>query len=81
MAVSIANQTSIIWIYTSKFKAMSETDRELLIRGLEKAEYNTLRMKAMRNEMVLKDDADGNIIRVPARDVFVQLYHEAVPTF
>ena len=60
---------------------MSETDRECLIRGLEKAEYNTLRMKAMRNEMVLKDDADGNIIRVPARDVFVQLYHEAVPTF
>lgn len=60
---------------------MSETDRELLIRGLEKAEYNTLRMKAMRNEMVLKDDSDGSIIRVPAREVFVQLYHEAVPVF
>lgn len=60
---------------------MSETDRKLLIEGLAMAEYNTLRMKAMRNEMVLKDDADGNIVRVPAREVFVQLYHEAVPTF
>ena len=33
---------------------MSETDRELLIRGLEKAEYNTLRMKTMLNEMVVQ---------------------------
>lgn len=60
---------------------MSETDRELLIRGLEKAEYNTLRMKAMRNEMVVHCDDEGKISRVPARDVFVQLYHEAVPAF
>ena len=60
---------------------MSETDREFLIRGLEKAEYNTLRMKAIRNEMVLKDDADGYIILLLALFVFLQLYHEAVPTF
>lgn len=60
---------------------MSDKEFEFLVEGLEKAEYNTLRMKAMRNEMVLQDDADGNIIRVPARDVFVSLYNEPVPTY
>ncbi len=60
---------------------MSETDRDLLIQGLKKAEYNTLRMKAMRNEMVVHCDDYGNITRVPARKVFVELYHEAVPSF
>lgn len=60
---------------------MSDQKFEFLVEDLEKAEYNTLRMKAMRNEMVLQDDADGNIIRVPARDVFVSLYHEPIPTY
>ena len=60
---------------------MSESDRKLLIRGLEKAGYNTLRMKAMRNEIVVHCDEEGKISRVPAREVFVQLYHEAVPAF
>lgn len=40
---------------------MSESDRELLIRGLEKAGYNTLRMKAMRNEIVVHCDKEGKI--------------------
>lgn len=60
---------------------MSDNDYEILIKGLEKAEYNTLRMKAMRNEMVLQNGPKGDIIRVPARDLFVKIYNEAVPTY
>lgn len=52
-----------------------------MIKGLEKAQYNTLRMKAMRNEMILQNDAYGNIIRVPAREVFTKLYNEPAPTY
>lgn len=60
---------------------MSDKEYELLVKGLEKAEYNALRMKAMRNEMVLQDDENGNIIRIPAREIFVKLYNEPVPQF
>lgn len=60
---------------------MSDEEYEFLVKGLEKAEYNTLRMKSMKNEMVLMDDVEGNIIRVPAREVFEKLYHEPAPTY
>jgi len=60
---------------------MSDKEYELLVKGLEKAEYNTLRMKSMRNEMVLQNDENGNIIRVPARELFVKLYNEPAPTY
>ena len=60
---------------------MSEQERELWLSGLAKAEYNTLRMKSMRNEMVVHCDDDGHITRVPAREVFTQLYNEPAPTF
>lgn len=60
---------------------MSDKDLDILIKGLEKAEYNTLRMKSMRNEMVVHCDEDGNIFRVPAREVFTQLYNEPAPTY
>lgn len=60
---------------------MSDKDYELLVKGLEKAEYNTLRMKSMRNEMVLQTDEQGNIIRVPARELFVKLYNEPIPVY
>lgn len=60
---------------------MSENERNLLIKGLELAEYRTLRRKAMLNENVVHSDADGNPILVAAREVFVQLYNEPVPTF
>lgn len=60
---------------------MSDNEREVLIKGLEKAEYNTLRAKAMRNEYVIHYESDGNIIRVPAREVFTNLYNEPIPTF
>ncbi|MDO4512187.1 MAG: ribosome recycling factor [Bacteroidales bacterium] len=60
---------------------MSDKEYEILVKGLEKAEYNTLRMKAMRNEMVLQTDANGDIVRVPAREIFEKLYNEPAPTF
>lgn len=60
---------------------MSAEKLELLVKGLEKAEYNTLRMKSMRNEMVVRCDEDGNITLIPAREVFTQLYHEPAPTY
>ncbi len=43
---------------------MSEEERNKLIKGLEWAEYETLKMKAMRGEMVLQDNDKGEIIRV-----------------
>lgn len=60
---------------------MSEQEYDILVKGLEKAQYNTLRMKAMRNEMILQDDENGNITRVPAREVFTKLYNEPAPTY
>lgn len=60
---------------------MSDKEYEIWVKGLQKAEYNTLRMKAMRNEMVLQNDDEGNIIRVPAREVFTKLYNEAAPMY
>lgn len=60
---------------------MSAEERDLLVKGLEKAEYNTLRMKSMRNEMVVRCDEDGNITLIPAREVFTQLYNETAPTY
>ena len=60
---------------------MSDEERELLIKGLELAEYRTLRAKAMRNEQVVHCDDEGNVFCEPARDVFVKLYNEPVPTF
>lgn len=60
---------------------MSEEERNKLIKGLEWAEYETLKMKAMRGEMILQDNEKGEIIRVPAREVFMKLYNEPAPTF
>lgn len=60
---------------------MSEQEYDILVKGLEKAQYNTLKMKSMRNEMILQNDEEGNITRVPAREVFTQLYHEPAPTY
>lgn len=60
---------------------MSNEERITLIKALEIAEYRTLRRKAMLNEKVVHSDAEGKPILVPAREVFVQLYHEPVPTF
>lgn len=64
---------------------MSNNERQnitnLLTRGLELAKYRTLLRKAMLNEKVVQSDEKGNPVLVSARDVFVSLYHEPVPTF
>lgn len=60
---------------------MSNQDKELIKNALQIAEYETLKRKAMLNQMVVQTDKDGNIIYVPAREVFVKLYNEPVPEF
>ena len=60
---------------------MTKEERDILVKGLERAEYNTLRMKSMRNEMVVHCDEEGNITYVPAREVFTQMYHEPAPVY
>lgn len=60
---------------------MSDEERTLLLKALEVAEYETLKMKAKRNEMVVHCTEDGTIYEEPAREVFVRLYHEPVPVF
>ncbi len=60
---------------------MDPKDKEMWHRALEVAEYETLKKKAMLNQTVVQSDNDGNIIYVPAREVFVKLYNEPVPEF
>lgn len=52
-----------------------------LIRGLELAEYRMLRDKAMRNETIIQGDGAGGWKEVSARELFVKIYKEPVPTF
>ena len=58
---------------------MSEEEKKKLYKGLELAEYRTLRRKAMLNENVVQSDDKGKPIIVPAREIFVKLYHEPLP--
>ena len=55
--------------------------QEDLIRGLELAEYRMLRDKAMHNETIIQGDDENGWREVSAREVFVKLYGEPVPTF
>ena len=52
-----------------------------LIRGLELAEYRMLRDKAMRNQTVIQGDGESGWREVSARELFVKLYNQPVPTF
>ena len=52
-----------------------------LLRGLELAEYRMLRDKAMRNLTIIQGDEEHGWRVVSAREVFVKLYNEPVPTF
>ena len=52
-----------------------------LLRGLELAEYRMLRDKAMRNLTIIQGDEEHGWREVSAREVFVKLYSEPVPTF
>lgn len=60
---------------------MSDADEQLLIKGLEKAEYETLKKKAMLNQTVIQAGKGGKIVRVSAREVFQKLYNQPVPEF
>ena len=64
---------------------MSETERkeynEKLRKGLELAEYRMLRDKAMRNLTVVQSDGNSGYREVSAKELFVSIYHEPVPTF
>ena len=55
--------------------------QEDLLRGLELAEYRMLRDKAMHNETIIQGDDEKGWREVSAREVFVKLYGEPVPTF
>ena len=53
-----------------------------IINGLQLAEYQTLRKKALLNELVIQTDNTGNVVRRPARDIFEELYNEPIdPTY
>ena len=52
-----------------------------LLRGLELAEYRMRRDKAMRNLTIIQGDEEHGWREVSAREVFVKLYNEPVPTF
>ena len=62
-------------------KTMSKADNELIEKALEIAEYETLKKKAMLNQIVIQAGKNGEIVRVPAREVFQKLYNEPVPEF
>lgn len=55
--------------------------KETLRRGLELAEYRMLKDKAMRNQTIIQGDGAMGWREVSAREVFMQIYHEPVPTF
>ena len=52
-----------------------------LVRGLRLSEYRMLRDKAMRNLTIIQGNGKGGWREVSAREVFVKLYNEPVPTF
>lgn len=64
---------------------MSKTEQEsyniAMIKGLELAEYRMLRDKAMRNQTIIQGDGKDGSREVSARELFVNIYHEQVPTF
>ena len=63
------------------YGGLTDDERSRLTDCLEWAQYETLKRKAMRAEMVLQDNEDGEVVRVSARDVFEKLYSEPAPTF
>ena len=66
------------YIMTAEEKQQYQAD---LLRGLELAEYRMLRDKAMHNETIIQGDEEKGWREVSAREVFVKLYNEPVPTF
>lgn len=68
---------------TAKTMSTSEKKQYMqdLVRGLRLSEYRMLRDKAMRNLTIIQGDGKGGWREVSAREVFVKLYNEPVPTF
>jgi hypothetical protein len=66
------------YIMTAEEKQQYQAD---LLRGLELAEYRMLRDKAMHNETIIQGDEENGWREGSAREVFVKLYNEPVPTF
>ena len=66
------------YIMTAEEKQQYQAD---LLRGLGLSEYRMLRDKAMRNLTIIQGDGKGGWREVSAREVFVKLYNEPVPTF
>ena len=52
-----------------------------LVRGLELAEYRMIRDKAMRNQTIIQGDGADGWREVSARELYVKLYNQPVPTF
>ena len=71
----------IFFDYEKKIMETINEITETLDRALEIAEYKTLKQKAMLNQTIVQSDEDGNIIYIPAREVFTKLYNEPVPEF
>ena len=59
----------------------NEKYQQELQKGLKLAEYRWLKEMAMKNEMVTQGDGRGGMKEVPARALFVEIYHEPVPEF
>ena len=71
----------IFFDYEKKIMETINEITETLDRALEIAEYKTLKQKAMLNQTVVQSDENGNIIYIPAREVFTKLYTDPVPVF
>ncbi|MDY6325692.1 MAG: hypothetical protein SPL42_04375 [Bacteroidales bacterium] len=46
------------------------------MEGLKLADYQLLKQKSMLNQNIITEDDNGNIVEVPARTVFQELYQE-----
>jgi len=61
---------------------MSEKERlalrDKIWHGLELAEYKMIREKALKDEIVIQGDDQGNIQRVSARKLLKEIYDEEV---
>lgn len=55
--------------------------RDEIMRGIELYEYRLIRDKAMHNQTLVYSDGHGGTVERSAREVYVERYHEPVPTF
>ncbi len=58
----------------SEKEMLKQTNK--LLEGLKMADYQLLKQKSMLNQNIITEDDNGNIVEVPARTVFKELYQE-----